>query len=132
MMTGSSNFLLDTNIISALFKGEKTIADRIDNADEVYIPVIVLGELYYGARYSTNVQKNIDNINRLVQTYEVLNSNQETASIYGEIKASLRKKGKPIPENDIWIATIAKQYQLTLVTRDRHFNEIDALLTAKW
>ncbi|RAJ31730.1 tRNA(fMet)-specific endonuclease VapC [Pedobacter cryoconitis] len=131
-MTGSSNFLLDTNIISALFKGEKTIADRIDNADEVYIPVIVLGELYYGARYSTNVQKNIDNINRLVQTYEVLNSNQETASIYGEIKASLRKKGKPIPENDIWIATIAKQYQLTLVTRDRHFNEIDALLTAKW
>ncbi len=130
-MTGS-RILLDTNIISAWLKGEKLIADKIDEANEVYIPIIVLGELYYGAQYSTNVQTNITNINKVVERYELLNTNEDTAYLYGIIKASLRKKGKPIPENDIWIATIAKQHEFTLITRDKHFNEIDDLSIENW
>ena len=51
----------------------------------------------------------------------------DTASLYGTIKANLRKKGKPIPENDIWIAAIAMQHDLTLLTRDRHFEAVDGL-----
>ena len=51
----------------------------------------------------------------------------DTARLYGRIKAELRRKGKPIPENDIWIAAAAIQYGLTLVTRDRHFDFIDGL-----
>lgn len=131
-MTGNNLFLLDTNIITALLKGEKSIAEQIDGAQAIYIAVTVLGELYYGAQYSTNIEKNIRNISLIVQTYEVLDADEETASIYGKIKASLRKKGRPIPENDIWIATIAMQHRLTLVTRDKHFTEIDNLSVAKW
>jgi len=57
-----NNVLPDTNIISAWLKGESAIADKTDNSAATYIPVIVLGELYYGPQYSTNVQKNTSNI----------------------------------------------------------------------
>jgi len=57
-MTGNK-FLLDTNIITAWLKGESSLADKIDRAKEVHIPIIVIGELYYGALYSTQLKKNI-------------------------------------------------------------------------
>ncbi len=57
---------------------------------------------------------------------------EETAVVYGSIKASLRKKGKPIPENDIWIASIAKRYHLTVITKDKHFKEIEGLGLKTW
>lgn len=127
-----SKFLLDTNIISALLKGEKAIADKIDVAKDIYIPIIVLGELYYGAQYSIKIEANILSVNKLMLNYEILNANEQTASVYGNIKAALRRKGRPIPENDIWIASIAQQNNLILVTRDKHFSEIENLKTVSW
>ncbi len=130
-MTGTK-ILLDTNIVSALLKGEKSIADNIDQADDVYIPVIVIGELYYGAEYSTQVSKNIASVLNISKIYDVLVADTETARIYGSIKANLRKQGTPIPENDIWIAAFSKQYQLTLITRDKHFQNVSGLDILKW
>lgn len=130
-MTGS-RILLDTNTISAQLKGETAIADKINQSLEVYIPIQVLGELYFGAQYSTQLELNLRNIQKLADNYTVLNTDRETANIYGIIKASLKKKGRPIPENDIWIATIAQQYQLILITRDKHFNEINSLEIENW
>ena len=130
-MAGNS-YLLDTNIIAALFKGEKNIADKMDEATDVCIPTIVMGELHYGAQYSTKVRSNTKNINRLSVYYKILNATENTALIYGIIKANLRKKGKPIPENDIWIAAIAQENELTLVTRDKHFDEIEGLQIVCW
>jgi|SRR5690606_4017694 len=130
-MTGS-NVLLDTNIISAWLKGDSSIADNIDLNNGVFIPAIVVGEMYYGAQYSTNVKKNIKNIQKVITHYEVLYVDTDTALIYGKIKAELRRKGRPIPENDIWIAAISIQYNLILITRDGHFNEVEGLLIEKW
>jgi tRNA(fMet)-specific endonuclease VapC len=130
-MIGNS-ILLDTNIISALLKGDTAIADGIDNALQVFIPVIVIGELYYGAQYSTQIEQNLSNIHRLIEAYEILKVDEDTAEIYGTIKSLLRKKGKPIPENDIWIAAIAHQHNLTLITRDKHFSEIENLDLISW
>jgi tRNA(fMet)-specific endonuclease VapC len=124
-MTGN-NFLLDTNILTALFSGDSGIADKIDKANAVYIPVIAAGELYYGAAYSAQVKKNLKNLVLLTGRFEVLNINQETAQVYGTVKSMLRKKGRPIPENDIWIAAIS------LVTQDKHFKEIDGLSIKYW
>ena len=62
----------------------------------------------------------------------ILSSDADTAKRYGLIKAELKSKGKPIPENDIWIAAIAKQYDLTIVSRDHHFKEIDDLKLDEW
>lgn len=124
--------LLDTNIVSALFNGEILIANKIDEAKEVYIPVIVLGELYYGAGYSTHIRKNTANIITLSETYPAIAVDIETARIYGSIKAALRKQGTPIPENDIWIAALCQQHSLLLITRDGHFDNIKGLHQVKW
>jgi predicted nucleic acid-binding protein len=71
LMTGNS-VLLDTNIISALLLGDATIADNINSTAEAFIPIIVIGELYYGAQYSTHIQKNTNNIHKLLERYSVL------------------------------------------------------------
>lgn len=130
-MTGN-RFLLDTNIVSAWLKGEAIIANNIDKADAIYIPIIVIGELYYGASFSVQIQKNTENIKRVTQRYPVLSIDEETTISYGNIKANLRKKGKPIPENDIWIAAIALTHHIPLVTRDKHFTEIEDILLEEW
>jgi tRNA(fMet)-specific endonuclease VapC len=127
-----NKFLLDTNIITAWLKGETALADKIDKAKEIHIPIIVLGELYYGALYSTKVEKNIRDIKSITSNYNVLKVDEETTIAYGNIKAALRKKGKPIPENDIWIAVIAKRYELIVVTRDKHFKEIESINIKSW
>jgi tRNA(fMet)-specific endonuclease VapC len=127
-----NKFLLDTNIISALLKGEVSVANKIDKAKQVNIPIIVLGELYYGGLYSTQVEKNIKEIKSFASNYNVLNVDEETSIAYGNIKAALRKKGKPIPENDIWIAAIAKRYELVLITRGKHFKEIENITIKSW
>lgn len=130
-MTGN-RFLLDINIVSAWLQGDTAIADNIDKAMVVYIPIIVIGELYYGASFSTQVQKNTENVKKLTSRYQVLSIDEETTIMYGNIKAFLRKKGKPIPENDIWIAAIAMQFNLSLVTLDKHFTEIEGILLEAW
>lgn len=130
-MTGNK-ILLDTNIVSALLKGDTHLSDRIDAYKDVFISAIVVGELYYGAEYSTQIEKNKANIAQITSVYESLSVTTETAKIYGIIKAALRDQGTPIPENDIWIAAIAKQHKLYLVTRDKHFAYVKTLNTFNW
>jgi tRNA(fMet)-specific endonuclease VapC len=130
MMSGK--YLLDTNIIIALFANEQNILGHLQMASEVFIPSIVIGELYFGAYKAIHTVKNIQRINEFVTNNVILGCDTETAYHYGQIKANLRSKGKPLPENDIWIASIAKQHQLILVTRDTHFNEIENLQTNFW
>ena len=130
-MTGS-NYLLDTNIVSAWLEDESIVADKMDSAVNISIPVIVIGEMYYGAQYSARVQHNIRNISKAVSHYPLLIIDEDTCKQYGLIKASLRRKGKPIPENDIWIAALALQHSLVLATRDKHFAEVDGLQIEEW
>ena len=131
-MTRSGRFLLDTNMVIALFASETVVQQRLAEASEVFVPSIVLGELYYGARKSTRVTENLARLDAFVASNTVLPCDTATAQQYGEIKNMLRAKGRPIPENDIWIAAIAMQYQLTLVARDGHFHEVDGLQIEAW
>jgi len=101
-------------------------------AAETFVPSIALGELYYGARKSARASDNLARIDEFAARSAVLACDATTAQQYGHIKDILREKGRPIPENDIWIAAVAQQYGLTLVTRDEHFKEIDALVVETW
>jgi len=123
----NGRYLLDTNIVIGLLGNNKAIVEKIETLEEVYIPVTVIGELYFGAFKSQKVEKNLEIISNLLDTANVLDDNAETAKVYGEIKNSLKQKGRPIPENDIWIAAIAKYNELTLLTKDEHFKEISDL-----
>lgn len=131
-MTRTGRFLLDTNIVIALFAEDAVVQQHLIETNEVFVPSIVIGELYYGAHRSTRVAENLARIDEFVASSTVLSCDTETAQQYGDIKNKLRAKGRPIPENDIWIAAIAMQYQLTLVARDGHFHEVDGLRVEEW
>lgn len=128
----NGRFLLDTNIIIALFAGDPVIHDHIANASEVFIPCIAIGELYFGAYKSLKVQENLARIDEFAMNNTVLGCNTDTAKRYGDIKSHLKEKAQPIPENDIWITAIAQQYALTLVTKDTHFDLVENLEIESW
>ena len=128
-MSMSGRYLLDTNVIIDLFNGDDAVIKKISNADEVFVPNIVIGELYYGSYGSKKAKNNLKRLEEFILSSTVINTNIETARIYGYIKNELKKKGTPIPENDIWIAALAKQHSLKVLTRDRHFKSIDDIDT---
>jgi tRNA(fMet)-specific endonuclease VapC len=114
-MAVSGSYLLDTNIVIALFAAEQAVLDHLKVAGEVYIPSIVIGELAYGAYKSTRVTENLPRIEDFVASNVILTCDAVTAFHYGIIKDQLRQSGKPIPENDIWIAAAAIQYDSTVL-----------------
>ena len=123
----TARLLLDTNIVIGLFAGDTSVLQRIGDAEEIFVPAIVLGELHYGAKRSVRAEQNIAKIDDFARESVVLGCDVNTAKAYGTIKNGLRAKGRPIPENDIWIAAVALQYGLEVATRDPHFMEIDRL-----
>jgi tRNA(fMet)-specific endonuclease VapC len=128
----SGRYLLDTNIIIAFFKNDENVQNRLAVLADVFVPVIALGELYYGAKHSTQVDKHTQQVQDFADGASLLLCDSSTAEVYGQIKNELKTKGNPIPENDIWIAAIARQHHLTVVTRDQHFKLIDALPIEEW
>jgi len=124
--------LLDTNIVIAFFAQEPVVLQNMQAVEKFFISSIVLGELYFGARKSGRLAQNLKRIDELAATMAILGCDVATAQHYGQIKDMLRQKGRPIPENDIWIAAIASQHDLTLVTRDAHFDQIEDLTVIAW
>jgi tRNA(fMet)-specific endonuclease VapC len=131
-MPPTGSVLLDTNILIALLAGDTGAVSGLRAAQLVYMPVIALGELYYGARRSERAVENTERIARFAAAGAVLPCDGITAEIYGELKAILRSRGTPIPENDLWIATVARQHDLTLITRDAHFELVPDLALQRW
>lgn len=115
----NGRYLLDTNIVIALFNRVNSAVERVKGVEEIFISSTVLGELYYG-------------IDRFAAGLTVLSCDRDTAREYARIKNRLRAKGRMIPDNDIWIAAVAQQHGLTLLSRDDHFQEVDGLHLLSW
>ena len=130
-MTGS-DFVFDTSAVIELFKGNPVVASKLETITNIKIPTIVLGELYFGVYRSSNPQKHIDQVKQFIENCEVLRVGSDTAEVYAIIKTKLKIKGKPIPENDIWILAIAIQFDLPIVAFDKHFLEIEGLKLEEW
>ncbi len=128
----SGRYLLDTSVIVPLFAGDASVKEELERATAVFVPCVALGELYYGAHKSRRKRENLARLEEFRAAVEILGCDEETAREYGKIKNSLRAKGRPIPENDIWIAAIASQHQLIVASRDAHFQQIPGLKTATW
>jgi tRNA(fMet)-specific endonuclease VapC len=127
----NGEFLLDTNIVIRLLARDSAVQRRLDEAD-VIVSVFVLGELYYGAQKSLRARENLERINEFAADVAVLSGDLGTAYTFGEIKNELRLKGRMIPVCDLWIAALARQHDLILVSRDRHFAEVDNLRWEQW
>lgn len=128
----SGRFLLDTNIVISLFADDAIIKQNLTQADEIFIPSVVIGELCYGAWKSGRFKANLARVEEFTAVSTILPCDAETARQYGEVKNKLRLKGRPLPENDIWIAALALQHNLIVVTRDAHFQQVDNFKTVAW
>ncbi len=124
--------LLDTNVVIDLFAGQLKVVEQLQVASKVFVPVIVIGELYFGAEKSMRVEENIARVTALIPLVRVLTVDADTARLYSIVRQRLKQAGKPIPENDVWIAATALQHQLTLISRDQHFNLVEGLNVATW
>ena len=131
-MSQNGNYLLDPNIVIRMLAGDMAIQEKMQNGNNLFLASPIVGELYYGAQKSGKVTENLHRINIFVEERIFLPCNLETAQWYRIIKDQLRRKGRPIPNNDIWIAAIAIQHDLILVTRDSHFDEVESLQTEYW
>ena len=129
-MTGE--FLLDTNTAIHLLSHDQAVEDQFRAKPEVLLPVFALGELYYGAQKSHKAQENCRKIELFAARIETLDADIGTAREFGRIKNELRLNGRMIPVNDLWIAALARQHDLTLVSRDRHFAEVESLRWEQW
>jgi tRNA(fMet)-specific endonuclease VapC len=128
----SQIFLLDTNAVVARLADDVRILELLDTSNEICVSSIVLGELYFGAEKSQRVQENIARVDKFTNGRRILSCDAQTARWYGRINNELRKKGKPIPQTDMWIAATALQHGLTLVTQDQHFAAVADLATISW
>src|SRR5215210_8439322 len=123
----SGKYLLDTNIVIALFANDRLVVEQIEDAEEVFVPSIVIGELYYGARKSGRARENVARVDLFAEANIILICDTETCRWYGVVKDLLSQKGSLIPENDVWIAALALRHGLILVTRDSNFSELTNL-----
>src|SRR5271169_2981733 len=121
------NYLLDTNIVIGLLASDQNIENEAEQAQTLFLCSTVWGELLFGAIGSQRVHENVEKLYRFNALFHMLDVTMETAQYYAEIKLELKLKGRPITENDIWIAATARQYDLQLATRDKHFHYIEGL-----
>ncbi len=131
-MSMAGSVLLDTNVVVAYFRGDKVLQPHFAELTPLYLPWVVLGELHYGAQRAQRRQQQLAYIHDLLTYAVVLFADQDTTEIYGQVKAELAQLGKPIPDNDLWIAAVARQYDLPLATRDAHFAQVPRLKTLGW
>ncbi len=117
---------LDTSAYSAYFRGHPGIGSLIQRAREIFLTPIVLGELLGGFRSGGRLAENRALLEEFLASprARVAAIDAETAERYAEILAHLRREGRPIPTNDLWIAATAMQHGLRLVTTDGHFGRV--------
>ncbi len=128
----AGKYLLDTDIVIAHLDQEKVVNNIIKDILEAFLPAIVVGEMYYGALKSGRSSSNIIRLENFILKVTILFCDMTTARIYGQIKNELRLSGKPIPDNDLWIAATARQHGLTLASRDGHFSAVSHLQIENW
>ena len=124
--------ILDTNALSAVADGESSVVDRIGKAERIAVPVVVLGEYRFGIAQSRHRASYESWLKEWIAVVSVLNIDEETTHSYSTIGLELKKEGKPIPANDLWIAALCRQHSLPLLSRDRHFDAILGLRRIAW
>ncbi|MGA2548314.1 MAG: type II toxin-antitoxin system VapC family toxin [Rectinemataceae bacterium] len=125
-----SRVLIDTSAYSLLMSGNRSVADELARSDAVILSPIVIGELLDGFLGGERNAENRDILARFRRKPKTVLApiTDSTAEWFAEIKRMLRRKGAPIPLNDVWIAASCMEHGARLLTFDRHFAAIDGLL----
>ena len=129
----SGDVLLDTNVIVEHFRNANpNFLSHLQSGRLLYMPLTVLGELYTGAYRGTQQARTLGQIQTFLTMAVIIRPDETTADYYGQVQAELSKAGTPIPQNDIWIAALAREHQLPVVTRDAHFAAVSGITVLNW
>ena len=112
--------------------GDPSVQDVVAAAERIAVPVIVLGEYRLGIAQSRHRKEYEQWLREWIYTVTVLGVDPETTHEYARIGLELKKIGKPIPANDLWIAALCRQHSLALVSRDRHFDFVPGIQRRGW
>lgn len=124
--------ILDTNALSAAADGDPAALEVVASAERLSVPVIVLGEYRFGIAQSRHRTDYENWLREWVDAVTVLDIDEETTHFYAAIGLELKRKGKPIPANDLWIAALCRQHALPLLSRDRHFDLVAGIQRVEW
>ena len=124
--------ILDTNALSAFVDGEAGVGQVLRRQARAAIPVIVLGEFRYGIAQSKHRAAYEAWLESQLPYFDVLRVTEETAVAYAALRVALKRSGRPIPANDAWIAALALQHRLSVLSRDEHFDVVPGLERARW
>ncbi len=124
--------ILDTNALSAFVDGDDGVGDVLRGQARAAIPVIVLGEYRYGIAASKQRAAYEAWLDSELTHFDILAVTDETAIAYAALRAALKRSGRPIPANDAWIAAIALQHRLPILSRDHHFDVVPGLVRKGW
>lgn len=121
---------LDTNRLTDLWRGDTELAAELEVCAEIWIPLMVLGEIQAGFQGGSRSRQNEALLQRLLakSSVDVLLPDLATAEYYARLFVQLKRAGTPIPDNDLWIAALVLQHNLVLLSRDRHFAKIPQIL----
>lgn len=122
--------LIDTNIYAAFKRNEPIAVEALQRAEYIGLNVVVLGEILSGFKGGSKEAENKKELNQFLDSQRVyiVDLDEETAEFYARIYWDLKRKGNPIPTNDMWVAASAMRHGLSLFTYDEHFNSIDGLI----
>ncbi len=118
---------VDTNIAIAVLNDNKEIIEFLRAFDQIFIPITVSGELLFGVSNSKNADINLPKFREFISRCLPMYITDEVAECYASIRLSLKNRGKPIPENDIWIAAVCVSSNIPLLTKDKHFDNVEEL-----
>ena len=124
--------ILDTNALSAFVDGDAGVGDVLRAQARAAIPVIVLGEFRYGIAQSRQRAAYEAWLDSNLLHFDVLPVTDETAVAYAALRVALKRSGRPIPANDAWIAALALQHRLPVLSRDAHFDVVPGLDRTSW
>jgi tRNA(fMet)-specific endonuclease VapC len=124
--------ILDTNALSAVADDDPAAVAVLARAEQMAIPVIVLGEYRHGIAQSRHRTTYENWLAALLNDCMVLDIQEPTTHCYAEISLELKRKGKTIPTNDLWIAALCRQHDLPLLSRDRHFDLVAGTKRISW
>lgn len=119
--------IVDTNAVSAWAEGHPGVQPPLRSADRLVVPAIVLGEYYFGIRQSRYRHRYEDWLRRYLPLVEIAAVTQVTAGVYAQIRLELKRAGNPIPPNDAWIAALARQHALPVLSNDAHFDRVEGI-----
>jgi predicted nucleic acid-binding protein len=124
--------ILDTNALSAFFKGDPDLNKFLSETGRQHLPTVVIGEYRFGLMRSRLRHHLQEQLSGLVSDSIVLTIDLTTTIHYARVRDELSRLGTPIPENDVWIAALARQHDLPVVTRDRHFERVPSVVRRGW